>query len=118
MRRSVRPTEKRNAKAEAANRERLAAIDKRIAEIDKRLAAEFPDYAALASPEPLSVKELQAQLGADEALVLFLDTAEEKPAPEETFIWVVTKKGLRWLRSGLGTAALAPRGAGAALRPR
>ncbi len=55
---------------------RLAAIDARIAEIDKRLAKDFPDYAALVSPEPLSVEEVQAQLRADEALVLFLDTPE------------------------------------------
>ena len=77
--------------AEAENVARLAAIDDRIAEIDKRLAADFPDYAALASPAPLSVEDVQAQLGADEALVLFLDTPEWKPTPEETFIWVVTK---------------------------
>jgi hypothetical protein len=29
-----------------------------------------------------------------------------KPTPEETFIWVVTKTALRWVRSDLGTAAL------------
>ena len=100
-------TAKRNAKAEAENDGRLAAIDGRIAEIDKRLKAEFPDYAALASPAPLPVEEVQAQLGADEALVLFLDTPEAKPTPEETFIWVVTKTEMRWVRSDLGKAALA-----------
>ena len=98
--------DKRNAKAEAENRDRLAVIDARIAAIDKRLTAEFPDYAALASPVPLPVEEVQAQLGADEALVLFLDTKEDKPTAEETFIWVVTKTKLRWVRSDLGTEAL------------
>jgi hypothetical protein len=98
---------KRNAKSEAENDARVAAIDTRIAAIDKRLAAEFPDYAALASPVPLSVEEAQGQLGADEALVLFLDTPEWKPTPEETFIWVVTRTDVRWLRSDLGRAALA-----------
>ena len=98
--------DKRDRAAEAANVARLAAIDTRIAEIDKRLAADFPDYAALARPEPLSVEEVQAQLGADEALVLFLDTPEWKPTPEETFIWVVTKTDMRWVRSDLGTPAL------------
>ena len=87
-------------------RDRLAAIDTRLAEIDRRLAQDFPDYAALASPAPVSVAEVQAQLGADEALVLFLDTPEWKPLPEETFIWVVTKTDVRWVRSDLGTAAL------------
>jgi tetratricopeptide (TPR) repeat protein len=63
--------DKRNREAEAENVARLAAIDTRIAIIDKELAANFPDYAALASPVPLSVQKVQTQLAADEALVLF-----------------------------------------------
>jgi CHAT domain-containing protein len=98
---------KRNAIAEAENVARLVATDGRIAEIGQKLAVEFPDYAALASPGPLSVEEVQAQLGADEALVLFLNTSERKPTPDETFIWVVTKTDIRWVRSDLGTAGLA-----------
>ena len=95
------PPAKRKADAEKALADRLAAIDTRLAEIDRRLAQDFPDYAALASPAPVSVAEVQAQLGADEALVLFLDTPEWKPLPEETFIWVVTKSDVRWVRSDL-----------------
>jgi CHAT domain-containing protein/tetratricopeptide (TPR) repeat protein len=98
--------EKRNREAEAENVGRLAAIDARIAVIDKELAADFPDYAALASPTPLSVEEVQAQLAVDEALVLFLDTPALTPTPEETFIWVVTKTDLRWVRSELGSNGL------------
>ncbi len=100
-------SDKRNAKGEAENLGRLTAIDARLAIIDKELAANFMDYTALSSPAPLSIKEAQTQLGSDEALVLFLDTQEFKPAPEETFVWVVTKTGMRWVRSDLGTAALA-----------
>jgi hypothetical protein len=85
---------------------RLAAMDARIVIIDKELTANFPDYAALASPAPLSVEEVQAQLAADEALVLFLETPEVKPTPEETFIWIVTRTGVKWVRSELGTPAL------------
>ena len=98
--------DKRDRAAEAANVTRLAAIDTRIVDIDKRLAMDFPDYAALSRPEPLSVEEVQAQLRADEALVLFLDTPTWKPTPEETFVWVVTKTDMRWVRSDLGTPAL------------
>jgi tetratricopeptide (TPR) repeat protein/CHAT domain-containing protein len=98
--------DKRNRDAEAENVARLAAIDTRIAAIDKELAANFPDYAVLASPAPLSVEDVQAQLNPDEALVLFLDTPDWKPTPEETFIWVVTKTDVRWVRSELGTPAL------------
>ena len=98
--------DKRNRSAEADNTDRLAAIDARFASIDKELAVNFPDYAALASPAPLAVEAVQSQLGTDEALVLFLDTPEAKPAPEETFAWVVTKTEMRWVRSELGTARL------------
>ncbi len=97
---------RRNAMAEAENIARLAAADGRIAEIGGKLAVEFPDYAALASPQPLSVEEVQAQLDANETLLLFIDTPAWKPTAEETFIWVVTKTDMRWVRSELGTAAL------------
>jgi tetratricopeptide (TPR) repeat protein/CHAT domain-containing protein len=103
--------DKRNATAEKALADRLAAIDTRLAVIDARLAKDFPDYAALVSAAPASVPEVQAQLGADEALVLFFDTPEWKMTgstslPEESFIWVVTKTEVRWARSELGTAAV------------
>jgi hypothetical protein len=98
--------DQRDKTAEAANVTRLAAIDARIGGIDKQLIAEFPDYAALAKPTPLTIAEVRAQLGADEALVLFLDTPEWKPTPEETFVWVVTKRDVRWVRAELGTLAL------------
>jgi CHAT domain-containing protein len=102
----AQPPDQRNRDAEAENTSRLKDIDARIATLDKTLATDFPDYAALVTPTPLSVESVQAQLGTDEALVLFLDTANLKPAPEETFIWVITKTDARWVRSELGTASL------------
>lgn len=91
--------DKRNAKAEAENQARLGAIDIRVAAIDKDLAEKFPDYAALASPASLPLEQVQGQLGVNEALVLLLDTPELKPAPEETFVWVVTKTDMRWVQA-------------------
>ncbi|MGA7324297.1 MAG: CHAT domain-containing tetratricopeptide repeat protein [Rhodomicrobium sp.] len=99
--------DQRNPEAEAANAARLSAIDMSISEIDGKLKNQFPDFAALASPAPLAIAEVQALLGADEALILFLNTPAWKPTPEETFIWAVTKTDMRWVRSGLGMAALA-----------
>jgi CHAT domain-containing protein/Tfp pilus assembly protein PilF len=98
--------DKRNRQAEAENVGRLAAINARISTIDKELAANFPDYAALASPVPMPVESVQAELAPDEALVLFLDTCARESTPEETFIWVVTKTDVRWVRSELGTPVL------------
>src|SRR5262249_5458640 len=100
------PPEKRDRTGETANAARLEAIDKLVGEIDSTLKDKFPDYAALVSPVPLSAADVQGLIGLDEALVLFLDTPEWKPTPEETFIWVITKSDLRWVRSDLGTAAL------------
>jgi CHAT domain-containing protein/tetratricopeptide (TPR) repeat protein len=103
------PPDKRDKQAEAANGTRLAEIDTRIDEIDKQLAKDFPDYAALVSPKPISITDVQSQLRDGEALVLFLDTPEWKPTPEETFIWVMTKTDSRWVKSDIGTKALGER---------
>ena len=82
----------------------MTEIDARIGEIDKQFAQDFPDYAALAIPKPMSVERRSGQrLPTDEALVLLLDTPERPPTPEETFIWVVTKTDVPWVRSELGT---------------
>jgi len=102
----AQPPDKRDREREAANSTRLAQIDARIAAIDQRLATDFPDYASFINPAPTSVAGVQAQLGPDEALVLFLDTPELEPVPEETFVWVVTKSAVRSARSDLGRTRL------------
>ncbi len=99
----------RDTQSKDANNSKLAAVDTRIAEIDKQLAKGFPNYAAFASPKPLSIVEVQSQLGDGEALVLFLDTPELKPTPEETFIWAVTKSDSRWVKSDFGSKVLGER---------
>lgn len=101
-----RKADKRDGEIAVESTTPVAAIETRIAKIDAELKAKFPEYAAFASPAPVAAADVQKQLGEDEALVLFLDTAEAKPTPEETFIWVVTKTEMRWARSDLGTVAL------------
>jgi hypothetical protein len=101
------PPAQRNAASERAFTDQLAAIDVRLAEIDAALAKQFPDYTALANPKPISVADVQTALGDNEALLLFLDTAELKPVAEETYVWAVTKSEARWGRSELGTESLA-----------
>jgi CHAT domain-containing protein/tetratricopeptide (TPR) repeat protein len=96
----------RDANAEAALVKRLSGTEARLAEIDKRLAANFPDYAAMATATPLSADDVQAQLRPDEVLVMILDTQELAGAPAEIFIWAVTKTGMRWRRAELGGEAL------------
>ena len=45
--------------------------------MQKTLSAEFPDYAALSNPLPMTVKEIQPLLSGDEAMVLFAVTEKE-----------------------------------------
>jgi tetratricopeptide (TPR) repeat protein/CHAT domain-containing protein len=86
---------------------RLASIDARVREIDAALGRDFPDYAVVAGSEPLAIEAVQKLLSEDEALLLFLPTADREPTPEETFIWAVTKTDIRWVRTMAGTSKLA-----------
>ena len=94
---------RRNPEAEKSLRAKLIVINARIKEIDQLLAASFPNYSALANPQPLTVAEVQAYLNANEALVYILDTGDMRPLSEETFIWVVTKTLWRSVRVDRGT---------------
>ena len=102
----LKPSDKRDAAAESQILARLVAIDARQVEIERRLAAEFPQFEALASPAPVAMAEVQSLLGPAEALVFLLDTPDWGPAPEETFVWVITKTEGRLIISKLGTKSL------------
>jgi CHAT domain-containing protein len=113
-------TQRVKSNASATDRARMDEIPVRIAAIDKTLAQDFPDYVALAQPQPLSVAQVQSYLKPDEALVLLAATprlgssfhdeeAEAKlpkrlregTAPAESFVWVVTKGDARWVKADL-----------------
>jgi CHAT domain-containing protein/Flp pilus assembly protein TadD len=98
---------KRAMKQEKENAARMATIDKRLVQIAASIAKGFPDYLALANPAPSSPEEVQAQLRDDEAMVVLSDLEQKQGAPEETFVWVVTKMAVRWVRAELGTKGLA-----------
>jgi len=81
---------KRDAAAEQRVRARLAAIAIERASLQKTLSAEFPDYAALSNPLPLTVKEIQPLLSGDEAMVLFA------VAEVESYVIAVTRESFDW----------------------
>ena len=62
---------RRDAANEQQIRNRLQAAGNLRAEIDTALHQQFPNYAALTKPEPLSVQETQQLLADDEALIVF-----------------------------------------------
>lgn len=87
------------AATETLRRERKE-IERRLTALAARIENEFPDFAALASPKPITIAEVQGLLGPDEALVAYLvdDNA--------TFVWAVTRDDLAWERIDLGKAQL------------
>jgi CHAT domain-containing protein len=85
---------------------RVTRVERRISEIDSSFSKDFANFAALIHPGPLTVAEVQALLRADEAMVLFLDTSKIHDTREETFLWVIAKTEMRWVRIGTGTEGL------------
>ena len=99
---------KRDAAAEQRIRDRIAAIAKERDDLQTVFAHEFPDYAALSNPQPLTVKDIQALLADDEALIV-IDLDDKK-----SYVWAITRErgglegacghGGRSLQESLGAA--------------
>ncbi len=94
------PPEKRDSKAEDELRVVLAALDRQIDELGARLATEFPEYAELAKPQPLSVAEAQRLLAPGEALMTYAAWNDV------TFLWVVRRDRAAFHRLEIGREEL------------
>jgi CHAT domain-containing protein len=81
-------------------RGRVAELQQKLDGLDKRLATEFPDYAALASPQPLKSEEIRRLLTSDEGLLFFL-TAEK-----ESYVFVLTRESFEWQTIPVGAKEL------------
>jgi len=60
----------------------------------------FPDYAALADPQPLNVATVQRVLRDDEALIVFL------VGSAKSFVWAVTRERAEWAQIDAGNDVL------------
>ena len=89
---------KRDAAAEQRIRDRIAAIAKERDDLGKTFAQEFPDYAALSNPQPLTVKDVQALLADDEAIVI-VNIGDKK-----SYVWAVTRDKADWRELTVTTA--------------
>jgi len=78
-----KPPNERNAEVEKRLRTELTAADKSLTELDRVLAAEFPQYAELANPQPAALSEVQQLLGPTEALLAYLVDYDA------SYLWVV-----------------------------
>src|SRR5262249_50696835 len=54
-----------------ATRRKMGELDGRLQKLAARLAGEFPKYAELVSPKPMSPQQVQQLMGAEEALLLY-----------------------------------------------
>lgn len=91
---------RRDPAAEQRSRERLAVIAAERASLQKTFATEFPNYAALSNPLPMTAKEIQALLSGDEAMVLFA------VAEKESYVFAITRDGFDWKPVPFGAEAL------------
>jgi CHAT domain-containing protein len=90
----------RNAQREKTLRARLAEIARHLDDLDTRMTKEFPAYAALANPQPLSIAEAQKYLAQNEALVVIASRLHQ------SLVWVITKSEARWILAPLGEEEL------------
>ena len=96
----AKPQGQQNPTAIGALRRELAATESKLAANTARLEREFPEYAALASPQPLEAEEVQQLLGADEALIFFLT------GDKESYVFALTRDGFDWRTIGIGAENL------------
>jgi len=92
---------KRDAAAERWAKERLAAIAAERAALKRTLAIEFPEYAALSNPLPVTTTMLQSLLSDDEALVAFVAAGDRT-----TYVFALTRDRFDWKPIPLGAETL------------
>jgi len=90
----------RDSATEQRIRDRLAVIAAERNGLQQTFAKEFPDYAALSNPLPLTAKEVQPLLYADEALVLFF------VGTKESYVFALTRNAFDWKAIPVGEQAL------------
>jgi CHAT domain-containing protein len=93
----------RNAAAEQRIRARAGAVASERRTVQDVLAREFPNYAALSRPASLTVKQIQAVLSADDALVALI------PGQQEGHVFVVTREKSDWVTFPVGNDKMARR---------
>jgi CHAT domain-containing protein/tetratricopeptide (TPR) repeat protein len=97
------PDGKRNDALIASLHVESARARKSFDETSAQLAREFPAYAELSSPAPLSVAQAQALLKPDEALVSFISMSDK------SYVFAVTREHDFWRQIPLGDTAIGDR---------
>jgi len=72
----------------------------RLEALDAQIARNFPAYAELANPKPVSIEAAQSLLGGDEALLVYLT------GDRESWLWAIRRDTAALYRLALGAKAL------------
>jgi CHAT domain-containing protein len=89
------PIEKRDDTRVANLRKEISELDSAIGPLNALLSKEFPAYAELSNPMPITADQVRKLLRADEVLVQYL------VLNGYTLVWVVTASGVEWYRVAL-----------------
>jgi CHAT domain-containing protein len=106
LRQQSRQTRPEDAASRASYAAQLTAIDDELVALEIRLDASFPDYAATVTPLAADVASIQDLLTRNEVLVFVLGAPALGSLGEETFVWLISKYDVLWIRSELGPQRL------------
>ena len=96
----VSGTAERNATDENSARVRMAALSTKLGEIDVTIAKDFPSFAKLSDPAPLSIREVQALLGPDEVMIFIANRLNQ------SLIWAIGRDTVAWELAQVGEEEL------------
>jgi CHAT domain-containing protein/Tfp pilus assembly protein PilF len=96
-----KPSAQRDVAAEQRSRARITTIANERAGLQKTLTLEFPEYASLSNPLPLSVKDIQPLLSADEAMVIY------SVGDKQSYVVAITRDGADWKEIPFGADEMA-----------
>lgn len=98
---AAHPPAERNPDEAAELRAKLTETRQVLNALDRKIADQFPGYAELASPKPMTAEIVQSLLASDEALLVYFTTERE------TWFWAVGHDRIGLFRAELGARALA-----------
>jgi CHAT domain-containing protein len=96
-----KPPGERDMEKESRWRTEKEGLTARLEELDGSLAQEFPEYAELTSPQPMSLAAVQALLGPDEALIAYMTD------DDRTHLWALrADRAKQFVVEGVGRVRL------------
>ncbi len=93
--------DKRNPATEQQLRDAIAGLSKDIVAVDAALDKRFPEYQELTRPEPLTIRQAQALLRPNEAMLMYAI------ANEQSWLWIMRQKQATFLSLNAKQATLA-----------